>query len=99
MMHKAKELLPATVGGHTDVAVLVKGAAKPYLIRREDMSNAEARGIVFDRIMARFTSLVMSGNTGGVPAILHMAEGIYQNGLNYATLEFRCQFPDKIIRH
>jgi hypothetical protein len=53
------------------------------------MPNAKARGGMCDRILGRFTSLVMSGNTGGVPAILQMAEGIYQNGLNYATLEFR----------
>ncbi|MFZ1008935.1 MAG: hypothetical protein WAN65_18995 [Candidatus Sulfotelmatobacter sp.] len=99
MMHKGKQLLPASVGGSTDVAVLTEAATVPYWIERMDMADAEARGRVLDRIMSRFTSLVMAGNMGGVQAILKMAEGIYQGGLHYATLEFRCQFPNKTVLH
>jgi hypothetical protein len=99
MMHTAKQLLPGTVGGKTDVAVLFRGSDKPRLINREDMAEAEGRGIILDRLVSRFASLVMTGTTRGAEAISQMAEGIFQNGLHYATKEFRCQFPDKTIRH
>jgi hypothetical protein len=42
MMNKAKELLPATDGGCTNVAALLKGEPRPYLIRQDDMTAAEA---------------------------------------------------------
>src|SRR5262249_40585351 len=93
-----KQLLPATIGGHTDTIVLEKGFPHPCFIKRDDMAEAEARGIILDRLMGRFASLVMAASLEGTPAILNMAEGIYQGGLSYSTLEFRCQFSDKTIR-
>jgi hypothetical protein len=98
MMHKAKQLFPATIGGETDAVLLTRGFSHPCLIRRSDMAEAEARGTILDRLMGRFASLVMASSLEGTPAILRLAEGIYQGGLSYANLEFHSQFPDKTIR-
>lgn len=99
MMYKAKKLLPGSIGGETDVALLTTPETVPYWIEQADMAAAEAHGIILDRLTARFASLVMSTSLGGAGAIAKMAEGIYHGELNYAPLEFRCQFPDKTIRH
>lgn len=97
LMHKAKQVLPGSVGGDTDVAVLTKPLTVPYWINRVDMKVAEGYGMNFDHTLSTFASLIMSGNHGGTETIMKIADGIYSCGLMYGRLEFRCQFPDKTI--
>ncbi len=99
LMHKAKQLLPGTVGGDTDVALLTKPLTVAYWIERLDMKVAEGQGINFDRAMSQCGSIVMSGDTGEMKTILNIAEGLYSCGLMYSRLDFHCLFPDKTIRH
>jgi hypothetical protein len=100
MMHKGKELLPASIGGDTDVAVLTEPATVPYWIERLDMKTAEGHGVILDGFMTSFASLLMSENRkSGKAEILRILEGLYQwDVFQYAAFEFRCQFPDKTIR-
>ncbi len=99
MMYRAKKLLPGSIGGHTDVGFLKHWQTVPYWIERLDMADAEGRGTVFDGLVSQFASIVMLGSAGGAKALSTMADQIYQFNLHYGTLQFRCQFPDKTIRH
>jgi len=98
LMYKAKQLLPGSIGGDTDVAFLTEPLTVPYWIGREDMANAEAKGAFLDRQISAFASSTISGSTGDDKTILQIAQGIYSVNLLYAPLAFRCQFPDKTIR-
>ena|SRR5271166_6752180 len=100
MMYKAKQAHPGSVGGETDVAMLTEPLTVPYWINRVDMKVAEGHGqYVFDKAVSQMASLIMSGDSGEMKTILKTAEGIYSCGLTYSRLEFRCQFPDKTIKH
>lgn len=99
LMYKAKQLLPASIGGHTDVALLTEPLTVPYWITQLSMECAESWGVSFDRGLSKLVSSAIAGNQGGTEEIMTMAQGIYQSSLTYSRLEFHCQFPDETIRH
>lgn len=47
MMYKGKQLLPASVGGNTDVGLLTEPATVPRWVERVAMAQAEAHGTFF----------------------------------------------------
>lgn len=98
MMYRAKLLYPDSVGGHTDVAVLTDSQNVPLWIERISMDVAESYGIALERHLSQLMSLVMGGSLKGHEDILKAAEGIYSCSMMYAAAEFRCQFPDIVIR-
>ncbi|MGB8060579.1 MAG: hypothetical protein WCF26_01630 [Candidatus Sulfotelmatobacter sp.] len=98
MLYKAKTLMPATIGGDTDVDVLTDCISDPLRIDRISMRAVEWYGIAFERHLSKLASLAMEGSLEGQKDVLRAAEGIYSSSMMYASAEFRCQFPDKPIR-
>lgn len=95
LMYKAKQLMPGAVGGGTDAVVITeKSSFFDYHIDRVSMATAEqVYGLMFDRSVSKFSSLVMAGDAGGMPTVMTIAENIYQISLNYSRAEFRCSMP------
>jgi hypothetical protein len=92
--------MPATVGGPTDAAILTDQYDHvPIWITRDSMRQAESFGAMYDRHLADFASIAMSGETRRSDMMLGIAQSIHQSALNYSRLEFHCQLPDKTIRH
>jgi len=75
MMYRAKKLLPGSIGGNTDVALLTDAPTVPFWINRLDMASAEAYGINFDRYLSNVASVIVGKNPEGVQEILKTAEG------------------------
>ena len=92
LVYKAKQLVPAYVGGHTD-AVLVSALLDfPYFIERESMNNAELLGARFDEAISRIACTAMSLNqqTSGV---VSYEDSVRQCINEYAGMEFYCSYP------
>jgi len=96
LMHKAKQSMPAAIGGHTDAVVVTEKSNFPYSVGRVSMASAEAYGLALDRSIAKVCSHVMSGDSGGMQTTMKIAEGVYQMSLNYSRLEFHCSMPPNV---
>jgi len=94
MMHRAKKLLPGSVGGQTDVAFLIGAATAPYWIKRVNMATAEAYGINLDCQLSSITSAIMGNNPGEIAGLL---EGIEQCNLLYSSLRSHTQIEHYTI--
>jgi hypothetical protein len=86
---------PASVGGHTDAAVLLRGSDKPLFIERLDMQEAEERGGNLDSLLSQFVAILMGSGSNGSKTISQLGQQSFQFDHDYTKQEFRCQFPDK----
>jgi hypothetical protein len=88
LMHKAKQLLPAHVGGHTDAVFISAFSDFPYFIKRRSMAEAEAIAADLDHYLAGIACCAMSANSKDKAS--YFAE---QSMEGFARFEFECDFP------
>jgi hypothetical protein len=94
LMYKAKQLLPAHVGGHTD-AVLITAPSDwefPYFIERESMKDAESLGVKFDQAISRVACSAMS-LTSQNSAVVNYEGSIRRSVHDYTQMKFYCEYP------
>jgi hypothetical protein len=88
LMHKAKQLYPAHVGGHTDAAFISAFSDFPYFIQRRSMADAETIAAELDHYLAGIACCAMSATSQ--PDASYFAQ---QSMQGFARFEFCCEFP------
>jgi hypothetical protein len=99
LMHRVKQIRPATVGGDTDVAWLRDSDRDPIWIDRLNMQCAESSGRAFDNLVAAIAAMAISVQLPkGEDTAQVIARGILQCGSGFAALSFQSR-SNEIIRH